>query len=468
MLIFYDITRLVNRRHQKYATGIDRIDINYACFLSKTQNVHFVYQHNNNFKVLLDKGLIAFLYDLWILKESKIDTDIEVLFILDVLKGQDVLSLQSFHKCREKKFYINVSHYFFNDFDAFLKFKRTGQLIFISYIHDLIPVEYPEYTKSKNKNYYSSLFSLALCLSDVIFTNSQATYDSIIRFCSVNKISLPDIYINHIGVEPKFIEDSFKHQDKFFSDNCEYFVYVSSIDARKNHILLLNIWREWSREQIKIPKLVFIGNRGGGNECVCNFLDNALFIDNYIIELNNLDDDQMMQVVKHSLGVLYPSFAEGWGMPIAEAIALNKPVICSDIKAHRESGQGLVTYLDPLDGLGWKYHIKHLYSLHQLPDYDKSVLLYSNYIFPTWANHFEFIMSKLDVVDYTEPMMDVPENIILNMHIDEDNIDWLSKIFMRYLSEKKVRKFIQNPIMFFEDSKFFMFKKFAAFLKRYK
>ncbi len=48
-----------------------------------------------------------------------------------------------------------------------------------------------------------------------------------------------------------------------------------------------------------------------------------------------------------------PSFAEGFGLPIVEALALGTPVIASDLAAHREAGGSYVTYLHPIDGLGW-------------------------------------------------------------------------------------------------------------------
>jgi glycosyltransferase involved in cell wall biosynthesis len=48
-----------------------------------------------------------------------------------------------------------------------------------------------------------------------------------------------------------------------------------------------------------------------------------------------------------------PSFAEGFGSPIIEALALGTPVIASDLPAHREAGGPYATYLSPIDGVGW-------------------------------------------------------------------------------------------------------------------
>ena len=48
-----------------------------------------------------------------------------------------------------------------------------------------------------------------------------------------------------------------------------------------------------------------------------------------------------------------PSFAEGFGLPVVEALALGAPVIASDLPALREAGGRAPDYLDPLDGPGW-------------------------------------------------------------------------------------------------------------------
>jgi len=58
-------------------------------------------------------------------------------------------------------------------------------------------------------------------------------------------------------------------------------------------------------------------------------------------------------LVAGARAVRCPSFAEGYGLAVAEALQLGAPVIASDIAAHREVGGGAADYLDPLDGPAW-------------------------------------------------------------------------------------------------------------------
>lgn len=61
----------------------------------------------------------------------------------------------------------------------------------------------------------------------------------------------------------------------------------------------------------------------------------------------------MRRLIAGARAMLMPSFAEGFGLPLAEAIAARVPIIASDIEVFREIGGDAPLYLDPLDGLGW-------------------------------------------------------------------------------------------------------------------
>jgi glycosyltransferase involved in cell wall biosynthesis len=70
-------------------------------------------------------------------------------------------------------------------------------------------------------------------------------------------------------------------------------------------------------------------------------------------ERNGLSDAEMRHLLQGASALLLPSFAEGYGMPVPEALALGVPVICSDLPALREAGGNVPDYLDPLDGIRW-------------------------------------------------------------------------------------------------------------------
>lgn len=86
-------------------------------------------------------------------------------------------------------------------------------------------------------------------------------------------------------------------------------------------------------------------------------------------EHNSLPDTTVVTLLRGAKALLFPSFSEGFGLPLAEALALGTPVLCSNIPVFHEIGGDCATYLDPLDGPAWIQAIETLsrLSLPQAP-----------------------------------------------------------------------------------------------------
>jgi glycosyltransferase involved in cell wall biosynthesis len=77
-----------------------------------------------------------------------------------------------------------------------------------------------------------------------------------------------------------------------------------------------------------------------------------------VIEEASCSDERLRNYLQHAQALLFPSFVEGYGMPLAEALALQVPVLASDIDVFHEIADDIPEYIDPLDGWEWLAHIK--------------------------------------------------------------------------------------------------------------
>jgi glycosyltransferase involved in cell wall biosynthesis len=170
-----------------------------------------------------------------------------------------------------------------------------------------------------------------------------------------------------------------------------YFVCVGTIEARKNHLLLLNLWRRLVAELGEAtPRLVLAGQRGWETESAIDMLERCPALRGVVFEYPNLPDAEVKRLVKGAQALLLPSFAEGFGFPLVEALALGVPVLCSDIAALRENGGAVAEFLDPLDGAGWRAAIID-YSLPASPRRQAQLSRLSRWRPPRWEDHFAIV-----------------------------------------------------------------------------
>ncbi len=102
----------------------------------------------------------------------------------------------------------------------------------------------------------------------------------------------------------------------------------------------------------------------------------------------------MARLLSGARALLLPSFAEGYGLPVAEALALGVPVLCSPLPALREVGRDAAEYLDPLDGAAWRAAILD-YAQPQSTRRAAQCARLSAWRAPTWAEHFAIVDAGL-------------------------------------------------------------------------
>jgi glycosyltransferase involved in cell wall biosynthesis len=94
-------------------------------------------------------------------------------------------------------------------------------------------------------------------------------------------------------------------------------------------------------------------------------------------------------LLRGARGLLLPSFAEGFGLPVIEALASGVPVLCSELPALRESGGGVPEYLDPLDAKAWRTAI--LDYAGDSPRRAAQLTRLAGWRAPTWDGHFAIV-----------------------------------------------------------------------------
>ena len=182
--------------------------------------------------------------------------------------------------------------------------------------------------------------------------------------------------------------------------NKPYFVMLGTIEPRKNHWIILHLWRQLIESLgDEAPRLVIIGQRGWECENVVDLLDRCDALRGFVIEQSRCTDTQLSTWLHHAQALLFPSFAEGYGMPLVEALSVGLPVIVNDLPAFREIAGDIPEYVEALDGVGWKALIL-AYAQSAHPKRVAQLERLEHFIVPTWDAHFEQVERLLaDVND---------------------------------------------------------------------
>ena len=289
--------------------------------------------------------------------------------------------------------YLLVSHMGADRPGAIKNLKRKG-VKFIPLVHDLIPATHPEYASPAGAERHFRRVEAFARLADGIITNSETTARDLLPHLRPGA-ERPPIIAAPLGIDTPLPDPSYPIP----SD--PYFVSIGTIEPRKNHLLLLNTWRLLAQRMgPDTPKLILIGKRGWENENIVDMLDRCPALVGVVREYRDLPDKAVAKLLQGARALLFPSFVEGYGLPLAEALALGVPAICSDLPALREVGGDAPEYLDPLDGLGWRRLILGFAD----PDSrmrDAHLRRISNWTPPSWERHFSLVDPWLRRIAYT-------------------------------------------------------------------
>ena len=262
----------------------------------------------------------------------------------------------------------------------------------VFFIHDLIPIEFPEFNRQREPARHAARMETIGAHARQIIVNSDATRATLLRYLRDHGRRVPPIEVLHLGIDDRF--DQAKSHTPL-SPAAPYFVMLCTIEPRKNHLLMLQVWRRLVESQgDAAPRLVLIGRRGWENQIVFNTLDRSPLLSRFIAESSGLGDGDIAALLRGAKALLSPSFGEGFGLPVAEALKLGTPVIASAIPAHLEVGGDFAEYLDPLDGIGWLQAIRD-YSAEPSPRREKQLQRLKNYQPPRWNEH---LSSALDLI----------------------------------------------------------------------
>ena len=385
--ILFDVTRLLTRLKHPTPSGIDRVDLAYARhvfdgsadrhgvaltyfgarLMPERPRVRVLDAVADRWKETLGAGDDAVLGDL-LPRLSGPETSRSVKPAQPRRKPAKVTPLEIGLKTAAFRWrpaaeaprdaiYLHTSHLRLDRPELFRWLDSRPDIRPVFFVHDLIPIDFPEYSRPGEDGRHRVRMATIARHAAAVLANSEDVARRFRTYLSGAGLPVPPVTVAPLGAETPFSAPAAVPESaRPYSGSARpYFVICSTIEARKNHLLLLQVWRELAeRLGPETPVLVVVGRRGWESEAAIDLLDRCEAIRPHVVEASGLSTAGLAELVGGARALLMPSFAEGYGIPIVEALSVGTPVIASDIPVHREVAGVHATFLHPLDGPGWR------------------------------------------------------------------------------------------------------------------
>ncbi len=285
--------------------------------------------------------------------------------------------------------YVNVGHSNLSE-RVLLAVRQALQGRITVMIHDTIPLDFPQYQRAGTIETFRAMLGRVQRHADVVLCNSAQTRRDVIRHLK-DGARIPSMIVAHLGLALQAPRSQPVFPDEF-DRNRPYFVSVGTIEPRKNHLFLMDLWSQMdaSLPQENIPQLLICGGRGWNNAAMFARLDSDPLMARHVFELADQSDEQIAALLVHSHGALFPSHAEGFGLPPAEALALGVPVICNNLEIYHEILDDYPVYASVQDSYLWHQEIQKL-AARQWNGQSRR----ASFQPPRWATHFNTVLSHL-------------------------------------------------------------------------
>lgn len=271
---------------------------------------------------------------------------------------------------------------------------RVGGARAVFLIYDLLPVSHPQFFAPLFCAQFKRWLIEMIPLSDACVCISHATATALREFATAEGLTdaLPPVGVFPLGTKltPAAAEPR-AEVATIFAKADRPFLMVGTIEPRKNHALVLDAFEQFWAAGGNAP-LVVIGRRGWQCDATLRRFTALTVAGRPFTHIADATDADLHYAYRHARCLIFPSVAEGFGLPIVEALAQGLPAIASDIPVHREVGRDLATYIP----LGDPAHLAELLrSIENGLTVLKAPAPGTVHL-PTWAESAAALQSEID------------------------------------------------------------------------
>jgi len=225
------------------------------------------------------------------------------------------------------------------EFENVFSFTGKRDLKVAVVFHDALPVQFPDLVGARYRQDHER-YMRAIARADCLLPVSEYSKACYVEWASKASIETPRIEVCLNGVQ--FKDKSKKGDEVELPSEArdDFVLCVSTLEPRKNHLKLLDAWKRLLSRGEALPQLVLVGNAYSGFEDLAEKVDQVCSEKKGITWLGGVGDEVLEALYGRCRFTVFPSIAEGFGLPILESIWYGRPCLCANFGAMEEAASG--------------------------------------------------------------------------------------------------------------------------------
>lgn len=231
----------------------------------------------------------------------------------------------------------------------FDRLKQAGMRLGV-FMHDFIPLTHQELIDPILTLQFGSAIADAFPQIDFVITNSDHVARETKRLRQ--KGNYPEIPIRTVPLAHSFkqpVATTQEEPNNALEDLAgrEFVLCVGTISAHKNQELLVNAWRLLLDQGIHVPILVLAGRKGHDIDRMMRLLRQTDYLSGHVQIVDGPSDEEVEGLYRNCLFTAFPSYVEGWGLPVGESLSRGKLCVASETTSMPQVGGDFAVYIDP-------------------------------------------------------------------------------------------------------------------------
>jgi glycosyltransferase involved in cell wall biosynthesis len=241
--------------------------------------------------------------------------------------------------------HIDVLHSPVNVLPEFLPRTCAGVIT----LHDLAFLRFPHVLTRTKRLYHRTFTVRSLRHATMIITVSESTRQDAIELVGV---AAERLQVVHLCIDPRFSnvidEGAINDFRQKYGLESGFLLYLGTLEPRKNITTLIEAYARLREVHHRAEKLVLAGGKGWLYDAIFDRV-RQLGLESEVIFPGYVGDVEQTLWYYAASAFIYPSLYEGFGLPVAEALACGTPVVTSNVSSLPEAGAGIALCVEPQD-----------------------------------------------------------------------------------------------------------------------